>query len=607
MIPYIEIVNEKLRLMFGRKIIAIEGDNCIALEGNSDVWEDIVTAGNIAAKTLGSIKKRYFRKEQQIPGIVNKIQFSGGNIPPMRLPLIRDNALEGERPDVLVIGAGITGAAIARELARYKFDILLVEKEHDVALHASSRNDGMVHPGIDLAKDSLKHYYNKRGNKMYDKITAELGVPFERTGQYLCFNNPFAKIAMYFSLFYWKWLGVPGVRVIGGKKLHRLEPNLKKDIRSALFFPTAAVVCPYGLTIAYAENAVENGVRLSLDTAVLGMDVRGGRILKVETNRGRVYPKAVVNAAGVFADEVAAMAEDQFYSIHPRRGTNSILDKKETPFLVRTIASRMGTASKSAHTKGGGMIRTAHKNLLVGPDAQETYERENFATSAASINAVFNKFKETVPALSTSQIIAYFTGVRAATYEEDFVVCKGKKTVNLIHAAGIQSPGLTAAPAIAVDVSRFAAEILEAAGETVKPNDNFNPRRKPIPRPAAMDDDERDALIKADSGYGVILCRCEEVSRGEILESLRRPVPCNTLDGVRRRVRPGGGRCQGGFCGPLVAQIIAEEKGLSLEEVTKKGPGSNIVAGPTKGQLWKKAEPLPADSTAVVKKMKETS
>jgi glycerol-3-phosphate dehydrogenase len=459
-----------------------------------------------------------------------------------------------------------------------------VEKEHDLAMHASSRNDGMVHPGLDLRKGSRKHYYNRRGNQMYAAVTEELGVEFERTGQYLCFSNPLIKPFLYLSLLYWKWLGVGGAKVIGKRELRRREPHLKADLRSALFFPSAGVVCPYGLTIAYAENAAQNGARLSLDTAVLGMKTGAGRIIEVRTNRGTVYPRIVVNAAGVFADEIAAMAGDQFYSIHPRRGTNSILDKKFTPALLRTIASRLGTASRQAHTKGGGMIRTAHGNILVGPDAVETWERENFATSRESVNATFAKFKNTSPGLNQGQIITYFTGIRAPTYEEDFVVCKGRRTVNLIHAAGIQSPGLTAAPAIAVDVARFAGELLSVEGVAVERNGEFNPRREPIPRIAAMEDARRDALIKENPDYGVIFCRCEEVSKGEILDSLRRPVPCDTLDGVKRRVRPGMGRCQGGFCGPLILRLIAEEKGVPLQEVTKSGEESRVLWGSAKGR-----------------------
>jgi glycerol-3-phosphate dehydrogenase len=582
---YLYRINKKLRGEFNNKVRAVEADKLIVLEGELENWDDLVRAGILAApKGFG---KRRFR------GLVNRILFTGAEIAPMEVPDLRDTALEGQRPDVLVIGGGVTGCAIVRELSRYKLDLLLVEKEHDLAKHASSRNDGMVHPGLDLRKGTLKYRYNMRGNGMYDRITRELGVPFERTGQYLCFSNPLFKPILYLTLLYWKWMGIPGVRVIGKKELHRLEPGLKEDLSSALFFPSAGVVCPFNLTIAYGENAVQNGAKISLDTAVLGMKLEQGRIVEVETNRGKVYPRVVVNAAGVFADTIAALGGDQFYSIHPRRGTNSILDKKYTGLVTRTITSKIGTSSKKSHTKGGGIIRTVHGNLLVGPDAVETWERENFATHRSSVETSFKKFEDTSPLLNPGQIITYFTGVRAATYEEDFVVCKGRKTANLVHAAGIQSPGLTAAPAIGVDAARFALELLEAlaaepwAPQTVpggkpEPNENFNPLRKPIPHTAAMGEAERRALIEQNPDYGIILCRCEEVSRGEILDSLRRPVSCDTLDGVKRRVRPGGGRCQGAFCGPLILRLIAEEKGIPLEGVTQSGPGSYILCGPNK-------------------------
>ncbi|MDR2758077.1 MAG: NAD(P)/FAD-dependent oxidoreductase [Spirochaetaceae bacterium] len=573
---YIDRINRKLQKQFGDKAAAREDDGCLLLEGELENWADVVRAGTLAVSKPGLFKKPRYR------GLVNNIRFSGAEIPPMRLPVLQDASLEGASPDVLVLGAGISGCAIARELARYNVKILLVDKEHDVAKHASSRNDGMVHPGIDLRKGSRKYHYNRRGNRMYDRITRELGLDFERTGQYLCFSSPWLKPLLYLSLLYWKWLGLEGVRIIGKEELRQKEPGLREDLVTALFFPSAGIVCPYELTIAYGENAVQNGVTLSLDTAVVRMTVEGGRITQVKTNRGTVYPRVVVNAAGVFAEDIAAMAGDRFYSIHPRRGTNAILDKKVGSLLVRTIASKIGASSLNAHTKGGGMVRTVHGNLLVGPDAVETFEKENFATGAASIEAVFTKFKATSPGLSPGQIITYFTGVRAPTYEEDFVVCKGIRTVNLVHTAGIQSPGLTAAPAIALDVSRFVKELLEDSGRPVEVNHYFNPIRVPIPRTAQMETEERRALIKKNPDYGIILCRCEEVSKGEILDSLRRPVPCDTLDGVKRRVRPGMGRCQGGFCGPLVLKLIAEEKGIPPEEVTKDGPGSMVLWGPTK-------------------------
>ena len=544
------------------------------LHGLLDSWDSIVQAGSLAVKTRG-FKKRF-------RGLVNKIKFTGGEIPPIKLPAESDCSLDGQSPDVLVIGAGITGAAIARELTRFHLDVLLIDKEHDVALHASSRNDGMVHPGLDLKRGSLKHKYNKLGNKMFDTLSRELGVAFRRHGQYLCFSNPLFIPILFLTKLYWKYLEVPGARVVLKKELKKLEPGLHDTIAAALFFPSAGSVCPYGLTIAYAENAVQNGARVALNTAVLNIKVKDGRITSVITNRGVLHPKVVVNAAGVFSDTIAAMADDQFFSIHPRRGTNSILDKKISPLLVRAIASKMGDSSKAAHTKGGGMVTTAHGNLLVGPDAVETYEKENFATERASIQTTFSKFTKTSPALNEGQIIAYFAGVRAPTYEEDFVVQKGFNTANVIHAAGIQSPGITAAPAIAVDVARYAAEILESEyGVRPEINALFNPVRPPIPHLAAMSDRERNELIKQNPDYGVIVCRCEEVSKGEILDALRRPVPCDTLDGVKRRVRPGSGRCQGGFCGPQVLELIAEEKKLSFEDITKNGRAP-VLRGRTK-------------------------
>lgn len=556
----------ELEREFAGQVEALDRGHYIELTGALAAWEDLVRAGALAARHRGRA------------GIVNHIRFTGGRPTPMTAPSLRDEALENEHPDVLVIGGGITGSAIARELARYDISILLVDKEHDLALHASSRNDGMVHPGIDLRKGSLKHRYNLAGNKLYDTLCEELGVPFVRSGQYLCFKGSWLPL-LYLTLPYWRWLGLRGVKVLGRRALHEAEPSLDENLGAALFFPSAGSVCPYSLTIALAENAVQNGAQVSLDTAVEAMEVKNGKIVSVATNRGRVYPKIVVNAAGVFADEVAAMAGDQFYSIHPRRGTNAILDAKYSDNIAKTIVSSIGTSStKTAHSKGGGIVRTAEGNILVGPDAVETCEKEDFATHREGVQATFEKQVRTVPALSTGKIITYFTGVRAPTYEEDFVVQRGVETENLIHAAGIQSPGITAVPAIGIEVARLAAKLLGAARKG-----DFDPVRPPIVKAAALPLAQREALIKNDADYGLILCRCEEVSRGEVLAALRRPIPCDTVDGVKRRVRPGMGRCQGGFCGPLVAGLIAEETGKSLHEVLKSGEGSAILCGPVKG------------------------
>jgi len=555
-------LNRKLDRAFNGNVWAELGDECLYLAGSLENWDDIVRAGLMSAN-----KKKY--------NVVNDIDFTGGKIPPMRQPSVTDNTLEGRRPDVLVIGGGVTGCAIARELTKYKLDVMLIEKEHDVALHASGRNDGMVHPGLDLRRGQLKKKYNDAGNRMYPVICKELEVPFRYTGQYLCFTDGWAKPVAIASLLYWKLMGIPA-EYVSRKKLAKREPKLSEKIKFALFFPMAGVVCPYGLTIAYAENAADNGANICLDTAVVGMEVKDKKIESVLTNRGRVYPRLTINAAGVFAEEVARLAKDRFFSIHPRRGTNMILDKKAAP-LVKTIASVFSvterkTSSKEEHSKGGGIIHTVDNNLLIGPNAIETFERENFSTDRESIRTVMAKQRKTASDLSQRDIITYFTGIRAATYEEDFIVSFGKFTKNIIHAAGIQSPGLTAAPAIAVDVSKMAANYLEAGV-----NENFNPLRRAIIRAAELPDNERDALIKKEPDYGVIVCRCEEISRGEVLAALRRSVPCDTVDGIKRRVRPGMGRCQGSFCGPNVAQIIAAEKKIPLTAIRKMSDNSSIL------------------------------
>jgi len=568
---YIKKLNKKLDRIFNGQVKAREENGLLILSGELVLWKNVVRAG-----TMSVNNKRYI-------GLVNDIRCTGEAPVPPRMPAIKDEALDGASPDVLIVGGGVTGCAIARELSRYKLDVLLVEKEHDLAMQTSGRNDGMVHSGIDLKKGTQKYYYNHLGNRMYDEVCSELDVDFDRCGQYICFSRRFLTPLMYLSLIYWKWLGIKGIKVISKNKLREKEPAVSGNVNAALYFPATGVVCPYALTIAYAENAVANGARVSLDTAVLNMQTENGEIRSVSTNRGTIYPRVVVNAAGVFCEDIAGMAGDRFYSIHPRKGTNAILDKKYSREVVRTVISSLRTASeKTSHTKGGAIVHTVDGNTLVGPDAAEIMHKEDFSTSRQSVEDTFYRQSFTDRALAKHQIITYFSGVRASTYEEDFVVCKGKFVKNMVHAAGIQSPGLTAAPAIGADVARMAVEVLGfESGEAADPG--FDRIRKATPRPARLDDTARAGLIASNPDFGAIVCRCEEVSKGEILDALRRNIPCDTVDGVKRRVRPGMGRCQGGFCGPQVLDIIAKEKGYSYDQVKKSGDGSAVLFGPTKG------------------------
>ena len=563
-------LQKKLRAAYGGKYAVTQADGVRTVTGESADWAEIVAVCAMAAD-----RKRGLH-------VVNDVRFTGAEIAPMRLPALRDRALDGRTPDVLIIGGGISGASIARELTRRQLDVLLVEKESDLAIQASGRNDGEVHPGIDLGRGSLKHHYIIRGNRMFDRVCGELEVPFKRCGQYVCFEQ--AALKPVIRAYVWKRRHIDGIDdsvVISGKELLRREPQFNPSFKFAIYNPMAGCVCPYGLTIAYGENAVQNGAQISLNTAVTGMTVEDGRITAVETTRGTLRPKVVINAAGVFAEEVARMAGDRFYSIHPRRGTNSILDKKAGG-LLSSIASIKKLEVNSGHTKGGGLLNTVHGNILAGPDAVETWEKENYATDRSSIETVFTKQKGTAPALTERDIITYFTGVWAANFEEDFVIEPGRKTKNLIHCACIQSPGLNNAPAVAEDVAAMAVQLL-GGPDAVPENPAFDPHRKGVPTLRDLPPAERAAYIEKNPDYGEIVCRCEEVSKGEILDALNAPLCVPTVDGVKRRVRPGMGRCQGGFCSPLVMQIIAAHQGIPLSDVTKKGGGSVLTCGETKG------------------------
>ena len=556
-----------LRKAFGGAVDAELRDGAVHVTGTLDKWEDVIRACYLCADKFSRIH------------VVNDIVFTGGADRSVHHPSLADNALQGQRPDVLVIGGGISGASVFRELTRYKLDVLLIEKGADLAAETSSRNTGEVHPGVDLNKGSLKQYYEIKGNYAYDRLCEELNVPFERSGQYACVKNGWLWLPAVLLAWYRRAVcGTRGTRVMGKKELYRRNPRLAPGYKFAVYDWSAGVVCPYGLTIAYGENGVQNGGRVSLNTECRAMEVRNGEIISVTTNRGTLYPRLVINAAGTMAEEIARLAQDRFFSLHPRAGTNSILDKKTRPLVAGVSSGALQKSNLKAHTKGGCMAPTAHGNLLVGPDAVETFEKENHATTAQSVRASFDKERATVPTLSERDIITWFTGVRAPTFEEDFILERGRRTKNILHIAGIQSPGLTAAPAFAPDMAALAAEMLGGAEKKT----DFNPRRPGYGRLNEKTLEERDALIRQNPDYGVIVCRCEEISRGEILDALNAPLCVPTIDGIKRRVRPGSGRCQGGFCGPLVTQIIAEHQGIEPERVTKKGGASVINFGVTK-------------------------
>ena len=605
----LEKIRKKIQaLPEGDAMKVTEERGCIVLRGTVKEWNTAVKAGQLAVD-----QKRYL-------GVINDIRLEGFDYEASAAkgkPSLHDDLLEGASPDVLIIGGGITGCSAARELSRHALSVLLVEKGSDVASGASKANGGVIHVGINFGKNSQKHHYNQIGNAMYRQLSEELDVPLEQKGQVMLCCEKWERIPVWFLRQNGKRLGIPGVRYLKRDELRKVEPEIPDFIDGGMYMPIGGITSPYEMTIALAENAVKNGVRIVFDTAVEGMELepscRSGaygemkHITCVKTNRGRIYPKVIINAAGVHADEIAEMADDRTFTIHPRRGTDIIMDQK-AGHLVRTSMAKApfsilpqdraqmgsGPAARvrllirafngSSHTKGVGLIHSVHGNMLIGPNAVETPDREDRNTYRKEVEDIIAMQQKLSPDLSAGDVIAYFTGVRAPTYEEDFVVRKGIFTDNILEAAGIQSPGVTAAPAIGADLAKWACESLEnLCGKAVLSNPDFDPVRKAPPRLRELSVEERDALIRENPDYGVIVCRCEEISKGEILDALRSGLCVPTVDGIKRRLRPGMGRCQGGFCQPLVMQIIADFLGVPLSEVRKSTPGSVITFGDTKG------------------------
>jgi len=563
----LQALESRVRKKISPDVSLREWHSSIVLEGTVSSWDELYTAGKMCAN-------------QGYKGVVNKLKVKNFDVPKIKKPQLYDQALQGKRVDVLIIGGGIIGCAIARELSKWQLSILLVDKEDDVAMHASSRNDGMIHPGIEPKIGSKKALFNVKGNEMYTRVAQELDVKIIRCGSSVLFDNRWLNLAKPVLSIRAQKMGVKEVTLLSREEALKIEPNIGIPIAGAVHFATTGIISPYKMTVAYAENAVQNGAEVSLNTIVLSMQKEHNRITSVETNRGTVYPRLVINAAGVFADMIADMAGDQFFSIHPRKGEIIFLDKKKGE-LINGVIGKPSLSLAKSNTKGGGVVKTVEGNILIGPDAYEQPFREDFSTHMDHIEVLMKKHMPLVKGLSPADVINYCAGIRAATYEEDFIIERSEYVANLVYAAGIQSPGLASAPAIAEEIEKLACQALQEIME-VKPNANWNPIRKSIPELSKMDFITRSRIIKENPHYGEIVCRCEGVSKGEIIDAIHSPIPALTVDAIKRRVRPGMGRCQGGFCLPAVMKIINEETGLPMTAITKKGNNSYLVVEETK-------------------------
>lgn len=509
----------------------------------------------------------------------------------------------GELPpsaEVVVVGAGVIGCAIAREITRYTPDVVILEKENDVACGASKANNAEVHSGIGEDAGTLKQKLNVRGNYLYDEFVKGLGVEFKRQGLLIVITprsipveaaermseeerEELLKVKIPEGIVaYGEKAGIRGLRILSREEVLRREPNVTPEAVSGVFDPNYGLVCPYKLTIALAEHAVINGARVFLNTEVTGIKVEEGRVRGVITERGEIRTGMVVNAAGVFADEVAEMAGAGGFRIHPRKGATLLFDRDVTREYVRSsVALFRLPGMKKGRSKGGGAMPTVEGNLQLGPTAVEVEDKYDTSISAEEIEEIFERFHYLLPNFPKDAVISAFSGVRAPTYEEDFVIEASDKVQGFVNVAGIQSPGLASAPAIV----EMVMGLLHDLGIPRRPRPDFDPIRPAAPRFAELDNRERERLIREDPRWGHIVCRCEYVTEAEVLAAIHSIIPATDLDGIKRRTRAGMGRCQGGFCGHRVAAILARELGIPVTEVTKNGKDSPIYLGETKDFL----------------------
>ncbi len=537
----------------------ISEQKIIYLRGEVDIWQDVVDLGHIAASIKG------------VKGVVNKIRAKNVKAEKKdNKALISAAEKKGEidQADLVIVGAGVIGSGIARELGKYDLKIIVVEKNSDISEGTSKANNGMIHAGYDSKPGTLKAEMNVKGNAMYSSWAEELDFSFKRTGSFVagfCQDDD-----QYLEMYYerGKANGVPGIEIISAEEGRKIEPSLHHSIMKLLWTPSAGYVEPYEVTQALAENAIDNGVKFMLDTEVLTITTKDSKVENVVTNKGLIKTNWVINAAGLYADDLAEMVDDCFYTIHPRRGTLVLFDKSNKGINRRFI----GTPPKN-FTKGGGPMETPEGNPIWGPSAIEVASKTNFDVDQEDLDFIINKSSQLIEGITKQSVITYFSGLRASTYTEDFIIEASEKVEGFIHVAGIQSPGLAAAPAIAERVE----EIFLGLKPSTRKKTHYNPRReKPVQfRECSLA--EKDELIKKDPKYAQVICRCETITEAEIVNAIHGKIPATTIDAIKRRTRSGMGRCQGGFCGPRVLEILSRELGIKATEITLKGEGSNVL------------------------------
>ncbi len=468
--------------------------------------------------------------------------------------------------DVIIIGAGVSGAFIARKLSRYNLDVLLLERESDVGNVTSNANSAIVHSGYDPVPGTLKAKLNVRGNQMFDDIARELDVHFNRCGSLTVATNEEQLRMLHDLENRSKENGVP-VRLISKEELFEMEPNISKEALGALLAPTAGVIDPFNLVVHCVENAVDNGVKLHLSEEVVDILDKGEYFI-VKTNKSEYESKVVINASGLYSDKIAAMVEPIDWKLIPRKGEYFVLDHYDIGLVNHTIFPL-----PTAKGKGVLVSMTSSNNYIVGPSSEPIDDVEDFSTDGLTLGDIRRQATELVPTIPFNQVIRVFSGIRPTSTRHDFIIEPAKSNERFINVAGIESPGLVSSPAIAEYVyENYISKLFNLVEK-----ENYNPCVRKYHRLNEMSEEERNRMIKENPEYGKIICSCEKVSLGEIKELLSRSVPPTTVKGVKRRCRAGFGKCQGGFCSPMVTLILAKHYGLSPLDIKWDKENSNIL------------------------------
>ncbi|MGI6669439.1 MAG: NAD(P)/FAD-dependent oxidoreductase [Acetivibrionales bacterium] len=474
--------------------------------------------------------------------------------------------------DVVIAGAGVIGAFIARELSRYELKICVLEKENDVAMGASKANTGIVHAGYDTVPGTLKALLNVRGTEMMEGVARELDVPYKKTGSLVVAFDEKDREVLQDLLDRGIANGVEGLKIIDGETIRKMEPWLSEKITHALYAPSAGIVCPYELTVAAFENAVVNGTELRRNYEVRDIAFEDGRFI-VNPGSESITCRYFINAAGVCAGKLATFIGDNSISIKPRRGEYLLFDKS-----VGKVVSSVIFQCPTSLGKGVVVTSTVDGNTLIGPDAQDIDDAADTSTTRHGQEYVKRSALKAVPSLDFSRVIASFSGIRAKPATGDFIIGPSKANPYFINVAGIESPGLSCAPAF----GEYVSGILKAQGLKMTPKKSFKGTRDKVVRFRDLDYGEIEKLIKEKPSYSRLVCRCEKVTEGEVLDCIRRPAGALDLDAVKRRTRAGMGRCQGGFCTPRIVELLARELNIPYDKVTKKGGKSWMLAGKTK-------------------------